>query len=123
MFGDIPRRREYAAWTGAGIPRWFFTMHALQRMAEMAVPRSDVLAALNEPEVSYPAQRGRHMAVRGSLAVLSAGEVIVTVLWHTSEIYYRAERPRALSARCLPPRRRHQLFNHPERKFPDESAA
>src|SRR5947207_15791016 len=59
--------------------RWFFTMHALQRMDERGVLRSEVLTALDEPEVEYPAHAGRRMAERGGLAVVRADDVVVTV--------------------------------------------
>jgi hypothetical protein len=75
----------------AGLPGWFFTVHALHRMAEMLVARGEVLAALDDPQVAYPARGDRLMSVRGRLAVVSAQRVVVTVLWHTGEIYHRAD--------------------------------
>jgi Domain of unknown function (DUF4258) len=71
--------------------RWFFTMHALQRMDERGVLRSEVLTALDEPEVEYPAHGGRRMAERGGLAVVRADDVVVTVLRRTTEIHYWAD--------------------------------
>jgi hypothetical protein len=72
--------------------RYFFTIHALNRMQEMLVSRSDVLATVRAPEVTYPSSRGgRRLAVRNRLAVVTNQEVIVTVLWHTTEFYARAE--------------------------------
>ena len=53
--------------------------------------RGEVLAALNEPEVEYPARGGRRMAERDRLAVVRADDVVVTVFWRTTEIYYRAD--------------------------------
>jgi hypothetical protein len=85
--------------------RWFFTVHALRRMTEMAVPRGEVLSALNEPEVAYPT-RERLMAVRGRLAVVSADDLVVTVLWHTSEIYHRADHTSQPSSSIRATRRR-----------------
>jgi hypothetical protein len=72
-------------------PRWFFTLHALQRMQEREVLRGEVLAALHAPEVEYPAHGGRRLAERDGLAVVRADDVIVTVFRRTPEIYYRAD--------------------------------
>jgi hypothetical protein len=75
-------------------------------MTEMAVPRSEVLTALNEPEVAYPARGERLMAVRGRLAVVSADDLVVTVLWHTSEVYHRADHTPRPSSSIRATRRR-----------------
>jgi hypothetical protein len=86
----------------ARLPGWFFTVHALHRMAEMLVARGEVLAALDDPQVAYPARGDRLMSVRGRLAVVSAERVVVTVLWHTSEIYHRSDSARSPMASCGP---------------------
>lgn len=79
----------------AGLAGWFFTVHALYRMAEMLVVRGEVFAALDDPQVAYPARGDRLISVRGRLAVVSAERVVVTVLWHTSEIYHRSDSARS----------------------------
>jgi len=111
--------------TAGSARRWFFTIHALQRMHEMEVLRNEVLTALSEPEVEYPARGDRRMAQRGRLAVVKADDVVVTVLWRTTEIYQRADstaQPSFLASRssgrsCPVP------LTVPGRKHSDERAA
>lgn len=68
---------------------WTFTGHALQRMDEMGLLVSDVHAALNHADLSYPGRDGhdgqkRQVRVSGSIAVVVANEDrrVVTVLWN-----------------------------------------
>lgn len=122
--GDGSTATAAAARCPGSAQRWFFTVHALQRMHEMAVLRSDVLVALNEPEVAYPACGDRRMAVRGHIAVVSAGDLVVTVLWHTTEVYHRADttfHPLSLASRTRGQSRPQR--STPERKYSDDSAA
>lgn len=65
--------------------RWFLSRHALQRCREMGLTRLDVVAVLDEPEVSYPAGDERTMSIRGDLAVCWIHDVVISVLWHTPD--------------------------------------
>lgn len=65
--------------------RWFLSKHALERAGEMGLTRADVVRVLNSPDVTYPAGDGRTMSIRNRVAVCSAREVVVTVLWHTAD--------------------------------------
>lgn len=89
--GNGSTTTEPASGRSGSVQHWFFTVHALQRMNEMAVPRREVLTTLNEPEFEYPARGDRRMTQRGRLAVVKADDVVVTVLWRTTEIYHRAD--------------------------------
>ncbi len=60
---------------------WFLKVHTLERMREMGVGREEVVAALDWPEVRYPASRGRFIARRGRLAICFRNHAVVTVLW------------------------------------------
>lgn len=64
-----------------GSSRWFLTMHAISRMREMDLERSEVVAALDDPEIRYPARGGRYLACRGALAICFENDTVVTVLW------------------------------------------
>lgn len=73
-----------------GVPqtavRWFLTRHALDRITEMGLTRADVIAVLDQPEVTWTGtitgdERTVHVA--GNLAVVTRDDVVVTVLWHT----------------------------------------
>jgi len=61
--------------------RWFFSMHALLRMQEMAAPRAEVLAVLAEPEVTYPSSSGRVIRRASRIEVCTDDEIVVTVLF------------------------------------------
>lgn len=63
---------------------WWISRHAERRMSEMGLEWEEVEAALEEPELTYPSEFTRRMAVRGRLAVAydPADHVVVTVLWH-----------------------------------------
>lgn len=67
--------------------RWLFSPHAVGRTTEMALPVAEVLAALNNPECSYPGRPSpagdTRVAVAGRVAVVYApdGNVVITVLW------------------------------------------
>lgn len=72
--------------------RWFFTVHALDRMAEMGVDRVDVLATLDSPHVDAPDLkngRGRRRAFGPVLVVPYDGDVVLTVLWRSDEPFER----------------------------------
>lgn len=60
-------------------------------MAEMGVDRVRVIAALDDPDASWPAHCGRRIAARNELAVVfdPADHAVVTVLWHTHEEWSR----------------------------------
>jgi hypothetical protein len=64
---------------------WFLTMHAIKRMREMGLDRSEVVAALDDPEVQYPDRLGHLIACGGRLAVCFTGDTVVTVLWRGRE--------------------------------------
>lgn len=70
---------------GNQLTRWFLTMHAIARMHEMGLDRSEVVAALDNPEVQYPDRLGHLIACGGRLAVCFTGDTVVTVLWRGRE--------------------------------------
>lgn len=68
---------------------WFITMHALARMVEMGVERPEVVACLDEPELTrrcFPLPR--RIATRGRIAVVFDPDrhTVVTVIWATQEV-------------------------------------
>lgn len=65
--------------------RWFITVHALERMAEMGLDRRQVTDICDCPEVSYPPywnRQERRIFVKGDYAVVAhpSDRVIITVL-------------------------------------------
>jgi hypothetical protein len=73
--------------------QWFITYHAIQRMREMEVPRSEVIDCLNPRlrEMDYRSHpiygEGFRVAVRGRLAVVYhvGRREVKTVLWRGKE--------------------------------------
>lgn len=72
-------------------PRWFLTMHALQRMSEMHLCRASVVQTLERPELTWPAHEGRRIAAANGIAVVfhPSNLAVITVLWHTDEDWTR----------------------------------
>lgn len=71
---------------------WVVLPHARQRMEEMGVGAGEVLAVLDNPLVTYPcgpAHPGRRLLKSGRLVVCTDREVVVTVLWNTTEPFER----------------------------------
>lgn len=70
---------------------WFIEFHAMQRMKEMNIERSEVTKALDNPETDYPSPpkygRDFRMATRGRVAVVYHPErrTVTTVLWNQRE--------------------------------------
>lgn len=78
-------------------PRWFISLHALGRMAEMEVTRAEVIAVVEDPEVTYNSDPRRHpdgsrVARRGKLLVAYWPErrEIITVLWADDDFHDRS---------------------------------
>lgn len=74
---------------------WFLSLHALGRMDEMNLLRSQVVGALRNPDTDYPSRgSARRIATRGPLAVVYEPEerLVVTVLWNGQSS--RSEGPR-----------------------------
>jgi hypothetical protein len=71
--------------------RWFLSLHSLERMAEMGVNRCQVVDAIEDAEVTYPAIGGgnRFFSKKGTLAVCWTEDVIVTVCPNTYDDYER----------------------------------
>jgi Domain of unknown function (DUF4258) len=78
------RCRARSRYSGERV-RWFITKHALKRMRQMGLERSEVVAVLDEPEVRYPDRYGHFIACAGRLAVCFISDTVVTVLWRGRE--------------------------------------
>lgn len=72
--------------------RWILTSHSRQRMREMSVSRWQVLEALEEAEVTYPARGGAYFSKKGSIAVCWCENRVITVCPNTYERYERPGR-------------------------------
>ena len=69
-------------------PSWVITRHARKRAQERGFTRHDVLAVIDQPELTYPQNTYgpfREIRVRGPIAVVLAGNHVITVLHHRWE--------------------------------------